>query len=90
MCRLLLSVGEEVPLQAVVSAKCEHKRSKLFGLQREERLHGFGIAWAATDAAGCVVTLRPPLDDLNVRRVAAVTLLDSLVVARNSWRGSPT
>ena len=75
MCRLLLACAgdgaDDIPLDSLVKAKST-TRSKLFGLQRGERLHGFGVAWLPVRGpAGCVVTLRPPLDDLNVRRVAA-------------------
>ena len=65
MCRLLVYIGEEdVTLRSLVVAKVLDSRRKLFGLQREERLHGFGVAWQAASGAGAVVTLRPPLDDL--------------------------
>ena len=76
MCRILLYVGSEViePWSLVAARYKKGKGRPVFSLSREEQLHGFGVAWSAAGrSAGCVVTLEPPLTDLNTRRVCAAT-----------------
>ncbi|KAJ8601371.1 hypothetical protein CTAYLR_005025 [Chrysophaeum taylorii] len=75
MCRLILVVSEQpVVLSEVVQAKEVHnkngKRKALFSVGRDEKVHGFGIAWhASAHRTGVLVTLNAPLLDINVRRV---------------------
>ena len=74
MCRLLLVVdATPQPLLPLVSARRSERRGQLFSLGKDERLHGFGVAWCTGRAAGAVVTTRPPSDDLNIKRVLAAT-----------------
>lgn len=73
MCRTVLYLGSQpVGLSNVLWAKeAKGKRKAIFSLGRDEKLHGFGIAWQAWDQrrAGVLVTLNTPLEDMNVRRV---------------------
>ncbi len=74
MCRLLLYQGAPPDdLLALATARYAHRRGRLFGLSKGERLHGFGVAWRTDRGAAAVVTTKAPLDDLNVRRVGAAT-----------------